>query len=145
MEIIQAEIKDVEKLSNLFDQYRIFYKQNSNIENAKVFLEKRILQNESVIFIAVQNGEYIGFTQLYPSFSSVGMCEIWILNDLYIEENYRKQGAAEKLINHVIQYSKITRRKKVALATAYDNLSAQRLYEKIGFSKDDYFNYEIVI
>lgn len=73
------------------------------------------------------------------------MCEIWILNDLYIEENYRKQGAAEKLINYVIQYSKITRRKKVALATAYDNLSAQKLYEKIGFSKDDYVNYEIIV
>jgi ribosomal protein S18 acetylase RimI-like enzyme len=145
MQIIQANIKDVEQLAILFNQYRVFYGQKPDLKNAKLFLEERITKEESVIFIAIQNSEDVAFTQLYPSFSSVGMSKIWILNDLYVAENYRQQGIAEQLIQHVINYSKTTGRKKVALSTAYDNLTAQRLYEKIGFSKDDYFNYEIVV
>jgi ribosomal protein S18 acetylase RimI-like enzyme len=145
MEIIQADTENLDDLSQLFDQYRIFYAQKSDVENAKAFLEKRITQNESVIFIAIQNGEYVAFTQLYPSFSSVSMSKIWILNDLFVIENYRKQGVAEQLIKHVINYCKTTGRKKVALSTAYDNVTAQKLYHKIGFSKDDYFNYEITV
>ncbi len=145
MKIIQADVEHLDNLSHLFEQYRIFYGQKSDIENVKIFLEERIIKEESVVFIALQNGECVGFTQLYPSYSSVSLCKIWILNDLYVAKNYRKLGVAQHLIEHVIEYSKNTGRKKVLLSTAYDNLTAQRLYEKIGFSKDDYFNYEITV
>ena len=145
MEIIEASIKDIEQVAVLFNEYRMFYKQKSDIESAKIFLEERITKGESVIFIAIENGEYVAFTQLYSSFSSVGLSKIWILNDLYVLENYRKKGIAEQLIKHVFNYSKTTERKKVTLSTAYDNFIAQKLYEKIGFSKDNSFYYEIVV
>ena len=145
MEIIEASIKDIEQVAVLFNEYRMFYEQKSDIESAKIFLEERITKGESVIFIAIENGEYVAFTQLYSSFSSVGLSKIWILNDLYVLENYRKKGIAEQLIKHVFNYSKTTERKKVTLSTAYDNFIAQKLYEKIGFSKDNSFYYEIVV
>ena len=145
MEIIEASIKDIEQVAVLFNEYRMFYAQKSDIESAKVFLEERITRSESVIFIAIENDEYVAFTQLYPSFTSVGISRIWLLNDLYVSENYRKKGIGEQLIQHVFNYSKTTERKKVLLSTDNDNFIAQKLYERIGFVRDNCFFYEKVI
>src|SRR5690606_33029540 len=90
-------------VTGLFDKYRVFYKQPSDIELAKNFIQARLDKNESVIFVATieNNNEVIpvGFTQLYPKFSSVRAIKIWVLNDLYVDPEYRKQGIGESLIN----------------------------------------------
>ncbi|HKZ66014.1 MAG TPA: GNAT family N-acetyltransferase [Chitinophagaceae bacterium] len=145
MTIRQATIDDLDQLSILFAQYRVFYKQPFEPAEAKAFLEERLTCEESIVFIAIENDQYAGFTQLYPSFSSVGMTKIWILNDLYVSADHRQKGIARSLINHVIEYSKATGRKKVALSTAYDNTNAQKLYEKLGFTRSDFYNYEITL
>ena len=145
MTIRQATINDLEQLSILFAQYRVFYEQPYEPAAAKQFLEERIIREESIVFIALENERQLGFTQLYPSFSSVGMKKIWILNDLFISADNRQKGIARSLVNHVIEYSKTTGRKKIALSTAYDNINAQRLYENLGFGREDFYNYEIVI
>ena len=145
MEIVQASLKDIEPVSILFAYYREFYKQPYNIDLARNFIKERLTESDSVIFIAIENGEYVGFTQLYPSFTSIGVAKIWILNDLFVLENYRKKGIARHLINHVFAYSVATNRKKVALSTAHDNLKAQSLYEKLGFVHATHYNYEKTI
>jgi ribosomal protein S18 acetylase RimI-like enzyme len=144
MQIIKATLNELNAASQLYNAYRAFYEQSSNVEAAEIFLKQRIEQKDSVLFLSEENGIYTGFTQLYPSFSSVGMMPIWILNDLYVLPEHRKKGIAEKLIKHVMQYSKETGRKKVVLATAHNNFKAQKIYEKIGFTKDNFYNYEIV-
>ena len=72
MRINKIDLKTYQLVVNLFDKYRIFYKQASNLELANDFIWERIINNESVIFIA-QNTDNVpmGFTQLYPIFSSV--------------------------------------------------------------------------
>lgn len=142
MQIKQATIEDIDELTKLFAEYRVFYKQEYEPEKSKEFLTKRFKNSDSVIFVAMENGNYAGFTQLYPSFTSVGMKEIWILNDLYINVNYRNKGAAKKLIEKAIEFSKETNRKRIVLSTAFDNYSAQKLYEKQGFTKSSFINYE---
>ncbi len=67
MEIYQAGIEDLEGVSNLFNAYRMFYKQTSNLEGAKGYIKERLENEDSVIFIVKNNQKYIGFTQLYPS------------------------------------------------------------------------------
>lgn len=145
MTIRQASIEDLDQLSNLFAQYRSFYEQPYEREAAKQFLKERLSNKESIVFIALENDIQTGFTQLYPSFSSVGLKKIWILNDLFVAEEHRKKGIARALINHVIAYSKATERKKVVLSTAYTNVNAQKLYERLGFIREDFYNYEIAI
>ncbi|HKO80698.1 MAG TPA: GNAT family N-acetyltransferase [Chitinophagaceae bacterium] len=145
MTIRQATINDLEQLSILFAQYRVFYEQPYEPAAAKQFLEERIIREESIVFIALENERQLGFTQLYPSFSSVGMKKIWILNDLFVSADNRQKGIARSLVNHVIEYSKTTGRKKIALSTAYDNINAQRLYENLGFGREDFYNYEIIV
>lgn len=145
MTIKQASIGDIDELAILFAQYRVFYQQSFDAEAAKQFLLERITNRESVILIAIDAGQIAGFTQLYPSFSSVSMRKIWILNDLFVSVDHRRKGIAQALINEVVEYCKKTGRKRVVLSTAYDNFNAQKLYEKLGFNGSDFYNYELEI
>src|SRR5271154_6147082 len=106
--IRKADEHDVNELSLLFNLYRIFYKQNSDLESAKRFLLERILKKESIIFIAISENKIVGFTQLYPLFSSLSMKRTWQLNDLYILEENRGYGISKQLIDAAKQLAKET-------------------------------------
>jgi len=135
MTIIQAHIEHLEDVVPLFNSYRIFYKQDSDIISAKQFLKERILNNESIIYIAYIEKEAVGFTQLYPLFSSVSMKSMYLLNDLFVKSNYRGKGIGEALINKAKALCEAQQNKGLALQTAADN-PAQKLYERLGFIKD---------
>lgn len=141
--IIKKALKeDLETVAYLFDLYRQFYDQRSDIESAKDFLSDRMENNESEIFLVLSEDDNLknkgmGFVQLYPSFTSVGMKRIWILNDLFVHENFRKQGVAEALIARSKDLAIETNAKGIILETHFSNTAAQKLYDKIGFEKDD--------
>jgi ribosomal protein S18 acetylase RimI-like enzyme len=137
MKIIQATLNEAGILSNLFDEYRVFYEKDSDIKGADKFLSERIKNNESVVYIALDNdGSGMGFVQLYPSFTSVGMKRLWILNDLYVNSNYRKMGVGEALIKECKKLAKETSAVGLILETRNENLIAQNLYFKTEFIKD---------
>jgi len=145
MIIRKAKKKDIDKLSVLFDKYRIFYKQESDIDNARSFLRKRMKRKESVIFVAEERKELIGFTQLFPIFSSVSLKRTWLLNDLYVNEKARGIGAATKLLEVAKEFGKETNSKWLLLQTAADNITAQKVYEKNGWVKETDFFYRMDI
>lgn len=99
MNILQATLNHINDLAPLFDAYRIFYKQTSNLDAAKAFLKSRIENKESTIYLCYDNDKAIGFTQLYPLFSSVSMERMYLLNDLYVDANYRSKGVGKMLID----------------------------------------------
>nr|WP_321230364.1 GNAT family N-acetyltransferase [uncultured Psychroserpens sp.] len=135
MTITRAKLKDLNDLASLFDAYRVFYKQNSNIEAAKRFLKQRMIKNDSIIYIAYDNDEAVGFTQLYPLFSSVSMKPMYMLNDLFVSSTHRGQGIGEALIERAKQLCQTENNKGLAIQTAFNN-PAQHLYERLGFKKD---------
>ncbi|MBD2666603.1 acetyltransferase [Richelia sinica FACHB-800] len=141
MEVLLANINHLESLSVLFDQYRIFYNQVSNLDAAQEFLKDRFKNNDSVVFAANDNGQLVGFTQLYPSFSSVSMKRVWILNDLYVEESYRRRGIAKLLMNAAEEYAKESGAIRVILSTQTSNMTAQKLYEARNYIKNEEFYY----
>jgi len=142
MFIQRATITELESLTELFDLYRLFYQQESDLEGAKQFLRERISKDQSVAFIAFDGDQPLGFVQLYPSFSSVSMKPSWILNDLYVKKETRGRGVGANLLQTAIQFATETGAKGLFLETANDNDNAQRLYEKIGFKKEEnYFYY----
>ncbi|MCM3785048.1 GNAT family N-acetyltransferase [Neobacillus mesonae] len=144
MNIYLAEIADLEGVSNLFNLYRMFYDQASDLEGARNYIQQRLESKDSAIFVVKDGQKYVGFTQLYPTFSSISMRRAWILNDLYVDADARKQGIGEMLLSKAKEYAIETGAKSIALETAPDNDSAQRLYEKHGYVKDSkYFHYEL--
>ena len=143
MLVSRATIADLDQLAALFDGYRQFYKQASDLSGAKAFLAARIKNKESVIFVATVTPETLaGFVQLYPSFTSVGMMTTWILNDLFVAPEFRQQKVGEALMAEAVKFSKASGARNLSLQTAITNTSAQRLYEKLGWRRDDkYYTY----
>ena len=133
--IIPATKDHIEQVAPLFDRYRVFYGQDSNLSAATRFLEQRMSRNESVIFLALDGQEAVGFAQLYTTFSSVFMEPVFILNDLFVLNSHRKKGIGEVLLNKAKTHCKEKGYKGLALETATDN-PAQRLYERLGWKKD---------
>ena len=94
-QIRQATILDLDTLAPLFDGYRQFYGQPADLARAHDFLAERVHQHESLILLARdEHGEGLGFTQLYPLFSSVRTVRTWLLNDLFVVPSARRQGVA---------------------------------------------------
>ena len=136
---VRAELDDLEALVPLFDGYRRFYRQGSDLAGARAFLAERIKRSESVIFLAVVDGAIVGFTQLYPSFSSASMKRLWVLNDLFVAPEGRRSGAGRALLDRAERWARETGAKGLALSTEITNAAAQQLYESAGWTKDDEF------
>ena len=137
MDIIKATPADVALIAPLFDAYRVFYGQASNLALAEEFIAERLANNESVILLAVDSsGKALGFTQLYPSFSSVSAARIWVLNDLFVSDNARRQGVATQLMHAAKKFGIKTGVKGLVLETGVNNVNAQRLYESLGYIKE---------
>jgi ribosomal protein S18 acetylase RimI-like enzyme len=153
VELRRISVDEVDLVIDLFDKYRVFYKQPSDIARARAFLTERLFNNESVIIIALENingtTTVKGFTQLYPKYSSARTVKNWILNDLYVDELYRKQGVGKVLIDYVISFAKNNGSEFVQLETAFDNYTAQGLYESTGFIKqgpsEDFLLYKLAV
>lgn len=142
MTITQASIKDLESISNLFDSYRVFYGQRSDIIGAREFISQRISNKESIIFLATDlRGLALGFAQIFPTFSSVSLKRVYILNDLYVDNAYRRQGVAKNILNGVSTFCKSIGVARLQLCTACDNTEAKSLYESEGWQLNETFDY----
>jgi len=126
-----------------FDAYRGFYGQPSNLTQSRNFIAERIARDESAIFFVEDDtGEALGFVQLYPTFSSIDAHRTWLLSDLFTTPAARGRGVGTLLMNTARTFALLTGAKGLVLATATDNLGAQRLYESLGYVRDTgYYTY----
>ncbi|QXE02436.1 N-acetyltransferase [Terribacillus sp. DMT04] len=144
MAITKATLQDVNQTAALFEQYRQFYNQSSNLNGAEAYLTERLEKEESVIFLAKDEERCVGFVQLYMTYSSISIKRAWILNDLFVAESSRKQGVGDKLLDAAEALALETGAASIALSTAPDNEKAQRLYERKGYVRDQqFYHYEL--
>jgi ribosomal protein S18 acetylase RimI-like enzyme len=148
--IVRAEPQQAGLVAPLFDAYRQFYGKKPDLPGARDFILERLKANQSVVFLALAESEgssaAVGFVQLYPAFTSVSMQPLWILNDLYVVPEARKQGVAKSLMEAARQLAVSTKSEELILETAKDNYSAQKLYEQLGYKKDEnYYRYALNI
>ena len=141
MKITRANSSHLPELVQVFSDYRVFYQQKSDHSSSLKFLQERLSHDESVIFICqTESDEIAGFTQLYPSFSSVSLKRQWILNDLFVAKGFRRQGVAKQLLEEACIWAKKDPVcKGLTLKTAVDNFSAQELYKKLGWVQEEDF------
>lgn len=131
---------DLEPLAVLFDAYRQFYRQPADLQRARSFLRDRLERDESVIFAAWgRSGEMVGFTQLYPSFSSVSTGRIFVLNDLFVRPDVRRSGVGAGLLQAAAEHGRAAGAVRLSLSTAVDNIAAQAVYAANGWVRDTQF------
>ncbi len=135
----QAVLADLDALATLFDQYRQFQDMPSDLTAARSFLRARIDHSESVLFIALDHDTPVGMAQLYPSFSSVKLSRVFILNDLFVIETGRRRGVASALLAAVETYAWASSASRVTLNVARENAAGQALYRRLGWTQDQQF------
>lgn len=141
VEVRQARVSDSSLLAPLFDAYRVFYGKASDVAAAHAFLLERLQHQQSVVFVALTASEQaIGFTQLYPAFSSVSMARAFILNDLFVAPTSRRSGVAVRLLDAAAEYARAVGAVRLSLSTAVDNQPAQALYVAQGWVRDTRFH-----
>jgi GNAT superfamily N-acetyltransferase len=142
----QATIADIDDLVPLVDGYRQFYRQLSEPDQIRKFLLDRFEHSQSVIFVAFRNETTIGFTQLFPSFSTGALARIYVLNDLFVDPQARHCGAGIALLQAAAEYGRRVGALRLVLSTELTNTTAQSLYEKLGWKRNDEFcTYQIAL
>lgn len=138
--IRQATAADVDLVAPLFDAYRQFYRQAPDLPRARRFLAERLSQHQSTLLVAeAGNGEARGFVQLYPCFSSIRAAPVFILSDLFVAPSARGGGVGRLLMEAAARFARATGAVGLELATARTNAPAQRLYESLGWQRDQAF------
>lgn len=137
--IRRASIDDLGLVSPLFDLYRQFYEQDSDVAKAENFLAQRLQNNESVIFLAFDGADAVGFTQLYPGFSSVSMARTFLLNDLYVVASHRRHGVGALLLKAAVAHAQSAQAVRISLTTNVANTTAQAVYEAQGWAREQAF------
>jgi len=136
----QAVFADIESLALLFDRYRQFYEYPGDLHGARDFLTARFNHGESILFIAEQHAESVGFAQMYPSFSSVALARSFLLNDLFVRDDCRREGVGSRLLTACVDYAGSLGAVRLTLATALGNKPAQALYAAAGWKRDEQFS-----
>lgn len=149
MRIVQATLEHLDLLTPLFVKYREFYGELPFPDSSRAFLEKRLRRDESVIYLALHDeddSKLLGFCQLYPSYSSLSLKRVWILNDIYVAEDARRQLVADHLIQKAKKMARESQAVRMRVSTSSNNEVAQKVYESIGFKEDTQFkNYVLPI
>jgi len=135
----QAALADLDAAASLFDQYRQFQGQPGDGPAARRFLRDRFERGESIFFLALDGDRGVGFAQLYPSFSSVALARVFVLNDLFVAASARRQGIASRLLAAVEAHAESFDAVRVTLSVARPNTTAQALYESRGWERDEQF------
>ena len=134
--ISRAGAADHDALAQLFDAYRQFYEQPSDLPRARQWLRERLRFGESMVLVAKRGGIAVGFTQLYPMFSSVRTARTWILNDLFVDAGARRTGVARALLDAAAAFAREDGAMGISLETSQDNAAARALYRAAGWNED---------
>ena len=130
---------DLDDAARLFQGYLDFYGKDHPGDRVRAFIQARLDSGDSRIFLAAIDDRAVGFMQLYPAFASLSLAPSWILNDLFVNSSARGQGVGEALMQAARELAVGTAAAEIFLQTARDNAVAQRLYERLGYQRDDEF------
>ena len=143
VQALRVDASHLDQVACLFDAYRGFYGQPSNLTQSREFIAERIARGESAVFLAEDaTGQALGFVQLYPTFSSIDAHRTWLLSDLFTTPEARGRGVGTLLMNTARTFAVLSGARGIVLETATDNLGAQRLYESLGYVREvGYYTY----
>lgn len=138
--IRRATIDDLELLLPLVRGYREFYKQSHDAAAERAFMTHHLSSGSSIVFIALdEHGDAAGFTQIFETFSTVHLSSTLILEDLFVAREARGTGIASALLAAAVTYACESGASGMFLETAMDNATAQRVYERNGWSREARF------
>lgn len=147
MDIRLIEKSDASLLVPVFDAYREFYEQASDEAGALDYLEARLAAGDCFGVVAVDDTDQGlakagGFGLVYPTFSSVRMKPVWVLNDFFVVPDERSSGLAARLMVRLFALAEERGIGQISLITHETNTRAQAHYRKMGWKQSEFLRFE---
>lgn len=131
---------DAERVAPLFDAYRQFYGLAPDLALSRRFIAERLERDESIVLLAQSaDGAALGFVQMYPTFASLRAARVLVLYDLFVAPTARRSGVGRSLMEAAVVEARSAGAGALTLQTARTNHAAQRLYESLGWKRDEEF------
>jgi ribosomal protein S18 acetylase RimI-like enzyme len=130
---------DLDDLVRLFRAYLDFYERPHPADRARGYLAERLEGGDSVVLVAEGQAGLVGFAQCYPTWSSLELSALWVLEDLFVTPSARRSGVGAALLETVVTAAEVASACEVVLETQHANAAAIALYERFGFTRSDEF------
>jgi len=141
IEVVSSE--NIKEILPLIRSYQAFYNvADINDSNNHEFFSQFGSDSDTGCLFGYRVGQkMVAFATVYFSFSSTIAAKVAVMNDLYIDPDYRRQGIAKALILHCEQYGRSKGAARLQWVTAADNLPAQSLYLSLGAKQSSWEHY----
>jgi GNAT superfamily N-acetyltransferase len=125
--------------------YQRFYEVDSIDEERNRAFFSRFLapSDEGMLLGAWRSEDLVGYACLYWHFTSLVPAETVLMNDLYVDGSSRGEGIGRALIEACTSVARERGAHRLEWATAPDNVTAQRLYDKTGAERSEWIEYEL--
>ena len=90
-----------------------------------------------------ESGRAIGFATVYWLWSTTSATRIGLMNDLFVAPEARGSGAAQALIERCREACRERGASKLTWRTAKDNARAQKVYDRIGGTREEWLDYSL--
>jgi GNAT superfamily N-acetyltransferase len=142
--VARATARDLDELLVLMRAYCDFYEVAPTDEDL-LALSRALIddpEHEGLQLLALDpHGGAIGFATVFWSWSTTGAYRIGVMNDLFVAESARGQGAAEALIEGCREECVDRGARRLTWQTAPDNLRAQAVYDRVGATRERWIDY----
>jgi len=139
--IKKVGLNELDETAELFNLYRIFYRQNEDYQQCREFVRERMIHDQSTIFVVYANDKAVGFVQLYKLYHYIKLAKQYLLSDLFVHPDYRGHGLSVVLINQAKQWCVDTEACGLMLETEKTNDIGNKLYPRCGFEYAGNHNY----
>lgn len=102
---------------------------------AKENIERLKQQSNYVFFLVKFNGVIAGVANCFVNFSTFKAKQLINIHDFAVDPKFRRKGIGEAMMQKIISYAKDNDYCKITLEVRNDNLGAQNLYKKTGFTE----------
>ena len=145
LRITPIAASELEALLPMIAAYQRFYEvADIDEERNRAFFTRFIAPSDDGMLLGAWHGKDLaGYACLYWSFTSLVPAETVLMNDLYVDEGGRGQGVGRALIEASAAIARERGAHHLEWATAPDNVTAQRLYDKTGAERSEWIEYEL--
>ncbi len=135
---------DLPELLPLMRAYCDFYEVSPE-DDALLAMSRALVadpDHEGVQLIARDKaGESVGFATVFWSWSTLGASRIGVMNDLFVAPGARGGGLGRELIDACLRQCARHGASSLGWQTARDNARAQRLYDGVGATREEWVDY----
>jgi GNAT superfamily N-acetyltransferase len=137
--------QQLEMLLPMIAAYQRFYEvEDIDEERNRTFFSRFLAPSEDGMLLGAWHGkELAGYACLYWHFTSLVPAETVLLNDLYVAKAHRGEGIGRALIDAGAEVARKRGAHHLEWATAPDNKTARRLYDKTGAERSEWVEYEL--